>query len=574
MVRVMFRGSPSNLTEPRPGLSRGIYSLLRNGCLRKPRFAGCWVNPSIPSRYEEIETYQVLDSKIIILSSRDSPEITYHLVPWEYVIPCDWMRLLNMVIEEIASRPPKEIASPYRDLKEHVDQIASNALRDLSVKENIHLGKTLEEVESNLEHLRKIAVRYTVGMGLFEVLLADDRIEDIYIDAPCNANSIHLTLSGVRGSNTTSHASSNLMATEHEVEGIVSRLRQYSDRPFSEAFPVLETDLEGFSTRITAIGHPLSPQGTALALRRHSRHPWTLLKLIYNGTLDCHGAGLISFLIDGQSTILICGARGSGKSSLLSACMFEFPIYQRILTIEDTLELPVSQMQQMGFKIQSLLVEQRPGETRENETDEALRVSLRLGESAIVLGEVRGKEAQTLYHSMRTGKAGSAVIGTIHGENARSVYERVVHDMNIAPEVFLATDVVLSMGLHRPGGSQRPTRKLNDIVECVGKDGSVQFRDIMDIGPAQPSGKRSTIIDKIARSWSISYDEALSNIEARAQMRQVLVECAKKGGPEFLEPHWTLKMNQFFWHELEKGERDYQSIATRFRKNMGRHLVA
>ena len=128
-------------------------------------------------------------------------------------------------------------------------------------------------------------------------------------------------------------------------------------------------------------------------------------------------AGLLSFLIDGRSTMLICGARGAGKSSLLSAMMFEFPLSQRILTIEDTLELPARQMQALGYKVQSLFVETRLDQSNEEVADQALRVSLRLGESAIVLGEVRGKEAQTLYQSMRTGTG--RLLG--HGDHPRGV---------------------------------------------------------------------------------------------------------------------------------------------------------
>ena len=102
----------------------------------------------------------------------------------------------------------------------------------------------------------------------------------------------------------------NIVASRNEIDGLVSRFRQYSRRPFSEAFPVLETDVVGFDARATFIGKPLSPNGTALALRRHSRSVWTLPRFMFNGTIDAMTAGLISFLIDGRSTILFCGPRG------------------------------------------------------------------------------------------------------------------------------------------------------------------------------------------------------------------------------------------------------------------------
>jgi type IV secretory pathway ATPase VirB11/archaellum biosynthesis ATPase len=104
-------------------------------------------------------------------------------------------------------------------------------------------------------------------------------------------------------------------------------------------------------------------------------------------------------------------------------------------------------MRKMGYKVQSMLVDDRMDGDSLSRANEALRVSLRLGESAIVLGEVRGEEARTLYQSMRTGRAGSSILGTIHGDSARTVYERVVHDMGISPEAFMATDILVTLGV-------------------------------------------------------------------------------------------------------------------------------
>jgi len=386
-------------------------------------------------------------------------------------------------------------------------------------------------------------------MGLFEVLLSDDRIEDVFVDAPSSENPLHITINGVNGTNAVRRCLTNITASSREVEKIASRLKQTSGHPFSEAFPVLETDVEGFESRATVIGPPLSPGGTALALRRHSRRPWTLMKLAYNGSIDVSMAGLLSFLIDGRSAMLVCGARGAGKSSLLSAMMFEFPLSQRILTIEDTLELPTPQMQALGYKVQSLFVESSLEHTNDEMADQALRVSLRLGESAIVLGEVRGKEAQTLYQSMRTGKAGSSVLGTIHGESASSVYERVVHDMGIPKEAFMATDLVLTMGLSRPGGSSRSVRRLVEISECHRNNDAAEFHNLLEEEGAFTGSalNASSVVRRIASSWDMSMDEALSNIQARTDMRQVLLDSAASGGLQYLEPEWVLRCNRFFW---------------------------
>lgn len=275
-----------------------------------------------------------------------------------------------------------------------------------------------------------------------------------YIDAPCDRNRIHVTMNGVSGINSNLRCRTNLMVDRKEIMNLINVLKRDSGLQFSESEPVLETDMKGRDARATVIGYPMSPNGEAVSIRKHSTRPWTLTRLIANGTLDHETAGLLSFLVDNRCTFLVCGARGAGKSSLLTALMFEFPVSQRILTIEDTMELPGDKMRRMGYKVQSMLINDKIEGDSLSRADEALRVSLRMGESAIVLGEVRGEEAKTLYQSMRAGRAGSSIMGTIHGDSARSVYERVVHDMGIAPEAFMATDLLLTLGSVRDRRSE------------------------------------------------------------------------------------------------------------------------
>jgi len=476
------------------------------------------------------------------------------------------MSVLRRTIETLAHRPPPDLGVSYDNLREYVQRVSPSLLTDISEATHAQLGASAAETARNVKRLSGIVARYTVGLGIFELLLSDDRVEDIYVDAPSHQNPIHVTVNGVAGLNTVFKCSTNITASEAEIEGLTSRLRQYSKKPFSEAFPTMETDIQGFDARATVIGPPLSPMGTAVALRRHSRMPWTLPKLAYNGTMSALAAGLISFLIDGRSTILICGPRGAGKSAMLSAALFEFPLSQRILTIEDTMELPIRQMQRLGYKVQSMMVEQGIGEDREEKTDEALRVSLRLGESAIVLGEVRGKEAQTLYQSMRTGKAGSSVLGTIHGDSARSVYERVVHDIGIPKEAFAATDIVITMALNRPRGSQRQVRRLVEVVEYAKDRGPGEFNVLLQYDFAKGrlstlSKARSETILRIAESWNMTYQEAIENIQVRASMREALVDAARMKGTEYLDPEWVSRSNEFFWQQMDSGNRNYCEIA-------------
>ncbi|MGE0015637.1 MAG: ATPase, T2SS/T4P/T4SS family, partial [Candidatus Methanomethylophilaceae archaeon] len=349
-------------------------------------------------------------------------------------------------------------------------------------------------------------------------------------------NRIHVTMNGISGINSNLRCRTNLMVDRKEIMNLINVLKRDSGLQFCESEPVLETDMKGRDARATVIGYPMSPNGDAVSIRKHSTRPWTLTRLIANGTLDHETAGLLSFLVDNRCTFLVCGARGAGKSSMLTALMFEFPISQRILTIEDTLELPGDKMRKMGYKVQSMLINDRIEGDSLSRADEALRVSLRMGDSAIVLGEVRGEEAKTMYQSMRAGRAGSSVMGTIHGDSARSVYERVVHDMGIAPEAFMATDVLITLGSARDRRSGDQKRALGEIVATGGRPG-----EFIDISDAEGLFSSPAMI-RISSSCGMGRNDILNEIRSRSGMRKMLAEAGSRD-EKFLWPEWINMAN-------------------------------
>ncbi|KXB01325.1 hypothetical protein AKJ43_03460 [candidate division MSBL1 archaeon SCGC-AAA261D19] len=120
---------------------------------------------------------------------------------------------------------------------------------------------------------------------------------------------------------------------------------------------------------------------------------------------------------------------------------------------QDTAELPMDQLKSLGFKTQSLRVQPAiAGSQWELKAEDALRAALRLGESVLVVGEVRGPETKMLYEAMRVGAAGNCVMGTIHGSSTKDVFERVVYDLGIPSSSFKATDLIVVASPIRPKG--------------------------------------------------------------------------------------------------------------------------
>ncbi|MBU4031881.1 MAG: type II/IV secretion system ATPase subunit [Candidatus Thermoplasmatota archaeon] len=519
----------------------------------RPGFAEAWIGEELMEEDSRLARYYIGTSRIDICTSPGGGETLYRITPREYTIPDAGLKLLYLAKAEFVenSREGRNLQGT-QSMKNRCKKEVADIISMLARTSGVSPGQI--EQMGGIDFLTDALLRHTVGLGILEYLLEDEHVQDIYIDAPADDNPIHVVVGDIGNERAHGKCLTNIVLSEREVQALVSRFRFESGRPFSEAMPVLETDMLEFDTRVTVVGKPLSPEGVAIALRRHSTEPWTLPKLINRGSINPIAAGLLSFLIDGRSTILVAGSRGAGKSSMLGALMLEFPLSQRILTIEDTLELPGTKMQELGYKVQSLFVQSAIGGSGDRTADDALRVSLRLGESAIVLGEVRGKEAKTLYEAMRSGSAGSAVLGTIHGNSPKSVFERIVYDLDIHAEAFSATDIVVICGLVRPGGRQKQVRRVTAISELV-KDGEPgEFADLLvydeetdQLVETDYFARKSVKISGIADQWGLTYEGALANIRARARMREMMVKSAKTVNARLLGPEAVVKANSQYW---------------------------
>ncbi|UCF08836.1 MAG: type II/IV secretion system ATPase subunit [Thermoplasmata archaeon] len=547
-------------------IKRGLNRIFTRNQKLRPGFSASWVSVNVPDDAKLVKEYNVTDTTVKLWNVPEKTETLYQIMPSEYELKKDHVKLVHFARAEISEHFPEHIQlNKPEQARSYVLDLGKKLLYELAKKHDIGLGADSVEEMETVETLSEVLAKYTAGFGITEIFLKDPYIQDIYVDAPASENEVYITIGGIKDTLLHGKCFTNVILGDEDADSLLSRFRYASGRPFSEAHPVLETDLDEYNTRVTVIGRPLSPEGIAIALRRHSTDPWTLLKFIHNRSISPLAAGLISFLIDGRSTMLIAGSRGSGKSSLLGAIMLEFPESQRILTIEDTLELPGPEMQKLGYKLQSMYVQSSLGGKGQMTADEALRVSLRLGESAIVLGEVRGQEARTLYEAMRAGTAGSSVLGTFHGNSPQAVYERIVHDMGIKPEAFNATDIIIIAGLTRPGGAQQMKRRVTNITELVKNQGETgQFADLLaydkDVDALIENDvfkSRSERIQNIADSWGMTYDTAIENIRTRAAYRDAMVEFARKyKKSDILRADWVVAANTTFWNIVDRQQRE------------------
>ncbi|NTV22894.1 MAG: type II/IV secretion system ATPase subunit [Nanoarchaeota archaeon] len=541
----------------------------------KPDFMYTKLMAAYPKNAEEIDSYTIEDdTEITIFRLPNSVQTLYHMMPPEFKLSEEKYELLDTARNIMAEHKPQkaDFVDPKR-MREVFFNVGKDLIEELAAYRGILLR------EKDLDALTSILVRYTVGFGLIEVLLKDEEIQDISINSPMGRIPMFL-VHGIYDDCVT-----NIIPTPAEAESWASKLRMISGRPLDEANPILDTELNlpGASTRVSAINPPINPTGLAFSFRRHRDKPWTLPLFIKAKMINPIAAGLISFLVDGTRTMMVCGTRSSGKSSFMSGVIVEIMRRYRIITIEDTLELPVSDLRDLGFNIQSMKVASSLTQTgSEVDASTGIRATLRLGDSSLIIGEVRSKEAVALYEAMRVGAAANVVAGTIHADSPYGLYDRVVNDIGVPKTSFKATDIIIVASPIKSADGLHKYRRVTQITEVqkeweddpllekgfldlmkydAKKDELVPTLDLIN-GESQVL---KTIAGKIS-DYAGSWDAVWQDILTRAQVRETLVKKAVElKDNEMLEAPFVILCNDVYHLMVEKvkkktGKLDHKKI--------------
>ena len=373
-----------------------------------------------------------------------------------------------------------------------------------------------------VETLAAVLNRHTRGLGVLEHFFADERVSDVVVSAPVSESAVRVVADGER-------MRTNVRLTPDGAASLASRFRRESGRSFSRSSPTLDASVvaeTGRQVRVAGVTAPAS-DGIGFAFRVRDDDAWTLPRLVAVGALPPRPAAALSVAVERGAAAIVAGTRGAGKTSLLGALLWELPVSTRVVTIEDTPELPVDALRDRDRDVQALHTD--PGGTVESGSNpesarrsvtpaEALRSALRLGDGALVVGEVRGEEAGALYEAMRVGAHGHAVLGTIHGDSAAAVRERVVSDLGVPPSSFGATDLVVTCA--RDGDA----RHVAAVEEVRGTDGEASFIPLFE----RTDGElRSTgVVDR-------GDSAAFERLRADGESHEALVEAIERRAARF-----------------------------------------
>lgn len=321
-------------------------------------------------------------------------------------------------------------------------------------------GATLTPEEKHT--LVDVITSDALGYGPVEPLLRDEEVSEIMVN---NAHTVYVEKRGKL------YLTEQRFFDENHLRRIIDKIVSHVGRHIDESSPMVDARLPDGS-RVNAVVPPLAVNGAKLTIRKFSAQPLTVNDLVRFGTLTAEAAELLHACVLGRLNILVSGGTGSGKTTTLNVLSSFIPSDERIITIEDAVEL------QLG-KEHWLQLESRPPNiegTGQVTIRDLVRNALRMRPDRIVVGEVRGGEALDMLQAMNTGHDGS--ITTVHANSPRDVISRLetmvlMSGMDlpiraIREQVASAIHLIVHQARLRDG-----SRKIIQITEVQGMEADI-----------------------------------------------------------------------------------------------------
>lgn len=285
---------------------------------------------------------------------------------------------------------------------EELDRWIVSETERLLADEQLTIGEKAELVDQVYSSIR--------GFGLLDSILKDDDITEVMINGP---KEIFIEKSGGL------RKLDEKFESEEKLVDIIRKIVGMAGREVSEANPIVDTRLPDGS-RVNVVMPPISLKGPIVTIRKFSKNPMTIEKLLEYGSITQEVADFLELLVRAKYNIFICGGTGSGKTTFLNAVTNFIPKDERIITIEDSAELQIAGIENL------VSLETRNANTAgvgRITIQDLIKSALRMRPERIVVGEVRGAEALDMLQAMNTGHDGS--LSTGHANSNKDMLSRL-----------------------------------------------------------------------------------------------------------------------------------------------------
>ena len=332
------------------------------------------------------------------------------------------------------------------------------------------------------------------GFGPLDSILKDESITEIMVNGPKNV------FVERRGSLVRLERS---FESEEQLMQVIRRIVRLAGREVNQSNPIVDTRLPDGS-RVNVVLQPIALNGPILTIRKFSRQPMTIAKLIEYGSITPEIADFLEKLVRARYNIFISGGTGSGKTTVLNAVSNYIPKDERVITIEDSAELTIE-------GVDNLVTMETRNATASAENAaitirDLIKSSLRMRPDRIIVGEVRGGEALDMLQAMNTGHDGS--LSTGHANSAEDMLSRLETMVlqgseglplpAIRQQIASALDIIVHLGRMRDR-----SRKTLMIAEVLGVDhttGTIQLNPLYEFREDREKSDLKHVVGKLERT--------------------------------------------------------------------------
>jgi len=360
-------------------------------------------------------------------------------------------------------------------------------------------------------------IRDFIGYGKIDPLMTDHLIEDI------SADGVNIPLY-VWHRVYESLPTNIKFQDETELNSFIIRLAYLSGKNISIASPILDASLPDGSRIQLTYGAEVTRRGSTFTIRRFRVDPLTISDLIAFNTLSSQIAAYLWYVIENRASVLVAGGVASGKTTMLNCLSMFIKPEMKVVSVEDTQELNlphenwIPSVARLGFGHDDR-------KTGTITLFDLLKAAVRQRPDYIIVGEVRGEEAYTLFQAMATGHLG---MSTIHAESVEAVINRLESEpMNIPKTLIAMTDVIMVMTRTEIDG--KPARRASTTTELVALDSNTQrilTDDIFHWNPKDDTfvfSGRSSILERNMKKYDITEAAVKSELNRRKTVLEWMV---------------------------------------------------
>ena len=483
----------------------------------------------VPEGYDVTQRYDVNEpyAVVSILYDEDDNEHVYHV--HEPRLDGFEQRLLRRLFGDLRNvLVERELGED--EARDAVKEGALRLMREYGV----------EPTPSSFYRILYYLRRSYVGFGKVDPLMHDERIEDISCDGyDIPVYLYHQDYQDIR---------TNVSFQDEELDSFVTRLAQHSGQHISVENPIVSTTLSGGSRAELTLGREVTRGGSTFTIRKFSEDPFTPVDLVRNGTFSVEEMAYLWLAIQHGKSLIFAGGTASGKTTSMNAVSMFIPPRSKVVSIEDTPEIQLSHENWIGTV------------TREGIDEESrigmytlLRSALRHRPEYIIVGEVRGEEAMTLFQAMNTGHT---TYSTMHADSVQTVINRLENPpINVPRSMMEALDIVSVQLLTRKEGGDERIRRTRELTEIAGIDsrtGDINSNRLFGWDAAADEARRrgdSVVVDEISETIGVSRNDILVELDNREKLLQEMIEDGVDDYREF-----TGRVREYYANPDEKIE--------------------